>query len=135
MWKILEKNSNFVQRKSTKLISGMKIIMKRLILALHFILCLVTIVISSDGSGSKYFDPGRVGSIFCGSGRVGLGQPFMVWVWIWKISPKNVKFSIFCPSGQKNLFRSGRKVPESEAGQPLIYSGSKVSSGQVRAHL
>jgi len=25
----------------------------------------------SDGSGSKIFDPGRVGSIFCGSGRVG----------------------------------------------------------------
>jgi len=25
----------------------------------------------------------------------GSGQPFMVWVWIWKISPKNVKFSIF----------------------------------------
>jgi len=26
---------------------------------------------SSDGSGSKIYDPGRVGSIFCGLGRVG----------------------------------------------------------------
>jgi len=26
---------------------------------------------ASDGSGSKIFDPGWVGSIFCGSGRVG----------------------------------------------------------------
>jgi len=34
-----------------------------------------------DGSGSKIFDPGQVGS--------GQGQPSMVWVW--KISPKNVK--------------------------------------------
>jgi len=40
-------------------------------------------------------------------------------------------FSIFCPLGQKNLFGSGRKVPGSEAGQPLIYCGSKVSSGRV----
>jgi len=30
----------------------------------------------SDGSGSKFFDPGRVGSIFL----LGLGHPFMVWV-------------------------------------------------------
>jgi len=28
--------------------------------------------------------------------RVGSGQQFLVWVWIWKIPPKNVKFSIFC---------------------------------------
>jgi len=60
--------------------------------------------------------------------RVGLGQPFMVWVWIWKISPKSVNF---LPSGQKNLFRSGQKVPGSKAGRPLIYCGSKVSSGRA----
>jgi len=29
------------------------------------------IVYISDGSGSNFFDPGRVRSIFCGSGRVG----------------------------------------------------------------
>jgi len=57
--------------------------------------------------------------------RVGLGQPFMVWVWIRKIYPKNVKFFNFLPFG------SGRKVPRSEAGRPLIYCRSKVSSGRV----
>jgi len=79
----------------------------------------------SDGSGSKIFDPGRVGS----------GQSFMVWVWICKIFPKNNKFCNFFPSGQKNLFGSGQKVPGLKAGQPLIYCWSKVSSGRVRAHL
>jgi len=55
--------------------------------------------------------------------RVGSGQPFMVWVWIWEISHKNVNFFIFFPSGQTNLFGSGRKVPRSKAGQPLLYCG------------
>jgi len=64
------------------------------------------------------------------------GQPFMVWVWIGKISPKNVKFlNFFLLQVKKNLLGSGWKVPRSKAGQPLIYSGSKVSSGWVRAHL
>jgi len=57
--------------------------------------------------------------------RVGSGQPFMVWVWIWKISPNNVKFFNFLSFG------SGRKVPWLEAGWPLFYCGSKVSSGRV----
>jgi len=55
----------------------------------------------------------------------------MVWVWIWKISPKNVKLFNFFPSGQKNLFGLGHKVPGLKAGQPLIYCGSKVSSGKL----
>jgi len=38
-----------------------------------------------------------------------------------------LKMSIFFPSGKKNLFGSGQKVPRSKAGQPLIYCGSKVS--------
>jgi len=67
----------------------------------------------SDGSGSKIFDPT-------------LGQPSMVWVWIWKISPKKMSnFSLFFPSGQKVL---GLK-----AGQPLIYCGLKISSGRIRS--
>jgi len=45
------------------------------------------------------------------------------------------KFSIFCPSGQKNFIGLGQKVPGSELGWPLIYFGSKVCSGRVRAHL
>jgi len=60
------------------------------------------------------------------------GKLFMVWVWIWKISPKNVKFFDFFPFGSKKI-SSGwvKKYP----GQSLINCGSKVSSGRVRAHL
>jgi len=47
------------------------------------------------GLGSKLFDPSQVESSFCGAGRVGSGKPFMVWVWVKKISPKNVKFFNF----------------------------------------
>jgi len=53
---------------------------------------------------------------------VGSGQTFMVWDLILKISLKNVK---------NNCFGSGQKVPGSKPGQPLIYCGSKVSSGWV----
>jgi len=56
--------------------------------------------------------------------RIGSGQPIMVWVRIWKISPKNVKFFNFFPFGL------GQKVPGSKPGRPLIYCGSKVSSGR-----
>jgi len=58
-------------------------------------------VVGSDGSGSKSFDLGLVGPIFCGLGRVshlwfefGFG----------KFSLKMSNFSIF-PLDQKNLFR------------------------------
>jgi len=56
--------------------------------------------VSSNGSGVKKFWPG-------------LGQPFMVWVWV--ISSKIVKFFNFFPSDQKNLFGSDQKVPGSKA--------------------
>jgi len=45
----------------------------------------------------------------------GSDQPSMVCVWVWKISPKNVKF-----------FPFGSKSTGSKAGQPLNYYGSKV---------
>jgi len=48
-----------------------------------------------------------------------------------KFPLKISNFSIFFLSGQKNIFGSGRKVPGSKAGQPLIYCESKVSSGRV----
>jgi len=80
-------------------------------------------MLGSDGAGSKFFDPSRINFLWLGS-----GQPFMVWVW--KISPKNVKFFNFYPLGQKNLFGLSQKVPGSKVDQPLIYCGSKVSSGQ-----
>jgi len=41
-----------------------------------------------------------------------------------------LKMSIFAFRVKKNLFEFGQKVPGSEAGRPLIYCGSKVSSGQ-----
>jgi len=84
----------------------------------------------SDGSGSKIFDLGQVGSIFCDLGPVRLAQPFKVWVWIRKISPKNFKFFNFFHFRSKKIssFRS-------KASRPLIYCGSKVSLGRVKAHL
>jgi len=60
--------------------------------------------------------------------RVGLGQPFLVWVR--KISTKNPKFLIF-PFGSKKSLWVMSKVPGSNTGQPLIYCGSKVSLGRV----
>jgi len=85
----------------------------------------------SDGSGSKIFDSGQVRSNFCCLSQVGSDQPSLVWVWIWKISSKNVKFLNFCPSSQKNVIWSGQKVPRSKQGRPLIYCRSKVCSGRV----
>jgi len=49
----------------------------------------------------------QVGSIFVA--RVGSGKPFLVWVWVWKISPKNPKFVKFFPFG------SAQKEPGSKA--------------------
>jgi len=53
-------------------------------------------------------------------------KPPLVWVWVWKISPKNPKFFNFFPFGLK-------KVPRSKTGWPLIYCRSKVCSGLVRS--
>jgi len=76
---------------------------------------------TSDGSGSKNFDPGRVNFLW-----LGLGQPFIIWVWIWKISPKNVKFFNFSLRSKK--ISSGRKVPGSTS--YLLRVKSKLGSGQ-----
>jgi len=43
-------------------------------------------------------------------------------------------FSIFFSSGQKKSHRLRSKIPSSKMGQPLIYCGSKVWLGQVRAN-
>jgi len=69
-----------------------------------------------------------------GSGRInflwlvvcGLGQPFMVWVWILKISAKNVKFFNFFPLGQKKI-ASGRvgKYPGQSWVGLLFIAGQK----------
>jgi len=44
-------------------------------------------------------------------------------------------FSIFALGVKKNCFGLGGKVPGSKLGQLIIYCGSKVSSGRVRAYL
>jgi len=60
-------------------------------------------------------------------GQVGSGQ---VWVRIWKISPKNIKFFNFFPIGSKKSL-----WVRSKAGRPFIYCGLKACLGRVRAHL
>jgi len=103
----------------------------------YFNIPFILFVNYSDGSGSKIFDPGRVRSIFCGPGWVGMGRVSHLWFGFEseKFPLKMSNVSIFLPSGQKNLFGLCRKVHGSKVGRPLIYCGSKVSSGQVRAHL
>jgi len=60
---------------------------------------------TSDGSGSKFFDPGRFNFLWLGS-----GQPFMVWDWFWKKFPlKTSNFSIISPSVQKKYLQVGSK--------------------------
>jgi len=74
-------------------------------------------ICSRDGSGSKIFDPGRVSHLWFGFEFGNLPR-------------KMSNFSIFSLRVKKNLFGSGQKVPGSKASRPLIYCGSKVSSGQ-----
>jgi len=86
-----------------------------------------------DRSGSKSFYPGRVGSIFCCLGWVRPGQLSLVWVWIWKISPKNSKFINIFPIGSKNLFRLGQIVLGSRMVALILMESQKfdrVGSGQ-----
>jgi len=68
---------------------------------------------------------------------LGLGRVSHLWFLLggWKFPQKMSNFSIFSLQVKKNLFGLGQKVPGSKAGWPLIYCGSKVNSGQVRAHL
>jgi len=63
---------------------------------------------------------------------MGPGQPFMVWVWISKISPKKVKFFNFLPFGSKKLLRVGSESTRVEAGSAsyLLRVKSKLGSGQ-----
>jgi len=75
---------------------------------------------TSDGSGSKFFDPAWVRSAI-----FGLGFGFE------KFPLKTSNFSIFSPLDQKNLFGLGQKVPGSKAGQPLFTADqNKLASGQ-----
>jgi len=81
-------------------------------------------ITSSDGSRSKFFDPDRVRT----------GQPSMVMVWIWKISPQNVKFF---PTDQKKSPRVRSKSTCAKGGSAsyLLRVKSMLGLGRVRAHL
>jgi len=63
--------------------------------------------------------------------RVGLGQPVMVWDWIWNFSPKNVKFFNFFPFGSKKSFRVGSESTLVKGGLAsyLLQIKSKLGSG------
>jgi len=80
----------------------------------------------SDGSRSKIFYTGWVRSIFCGSGRV---SQFMVWVWIWKISPKIFQF--FSLQVKKNLFVLESTRIEGGSASYLLRVKSKLGSGPI----
>jgi len=79
----------------------------------------------SDGSGSKIFDPGRVGS----------GWVSYLWfgLELGKFQLKTSNFSIFFPSGQKKLLRVGSKSTRVKAGSAsyLLRVKSKLGSGRV----
>jgi len=62
--------------------------------------------------------------------RVGSGWVSHLW-YGFEFVKFPLKMSIFSHQVKKNLFGSGRKVPGSMAGWPLIYCGSKVSLGRV----
>jgi len=122
------------QLKQTPLLFVCKVEIINIKLQAFFYSCKITnegkkYVKSSDGSGSKFL--ARVGSIFSGSGWVRSVQPSMVWVWIWKISPKNVKLFNFFPSGQK---KSPRVRSKSTRVGLLFTAGQKygrVGSGPI----
>jgi len=82
----------------------------------------------SDGSGSKIFDTGWVGLGQFFIAHVGLGQLSLVRVWVWKISPKNLKFFNFLPFGTKNLIGLGQKVPGSKTVDLLFTAGQKYAN-------
>jgi len=79
--------------------------------------------------------------------QIGSGQIFvawdgsaiygLIWVWIWKISPNNIKFFNFFHFGSKKSLRVGLKSTQVKGGSAsyLLQVKSKLGSGRVRAHL
>jgi len=57
----------------------------------------------------------------------------MVWVWIWKFAPKNVKFFNFFPSGQKKSLRVWSKSTwlKGKSATYLLWVKSKLGSGPI----
>jgi len=71
----------------------------------------------------------RVGSIFYCSYQVGLGLPFLVWVWFWKISPKNPKYFNCFPIGSKK-YRWVESKSTLVKDRLAPYLNAQVGSGQ-----
>jgi len=76
----------------------------------YFVSNFFSLVLRSDGSRSKFFDPGRVGSA-------------IIRFWFGKFPLKTSNISII------SLRVGSKSTCRSKAGWPLIYCGSKVSSG------
>jgi len=76
--------------------------------------------VCSDGSRSKFLT------------RVGSDQPSTVWVWFWKISPKNIKFFNFFLFGSKKYLWVGSKSSLFIGGYAsyLLQVKSELGSGQ-----
>jgi len=75
------------------------------------------VIESSDGSGSK---------IWFFVARVRSGHSSMVWVWVWKISPKNVKFFYFFSLWAKKISSSRvKKYPGQRRVGLLFTAGQK----------
>jgi len=80
----------------------------------------------------------HVGSLVMGPGqkfltRERLGQPSMVWVWVWKISPKNIKFFHFFTFRSRKSLRIGSESTQfkGRSASSLLRVKSKLGSGQV----
>jgi len=69
--------------------------------------------------------------------QVGSGQPSMVWVGVWKISLKNLNFSIFSLSEQKKVYqvRSKSTSIKDRSTSYLLQVKSMLRSVRVKAHL
>jgi len=79
----------------------------------------------SINNGEFKLEMGWVNFLWLGS-----GQTFMVWVWILKISPKNIKFFNLFPFGSKKIAsgRIGKYPGQSRIGLLFIVK-SKLGSG------
>jgi len=92
----------------------------------HFIGLLRSLHYNSDKSGSNTFGPGRIGSIFCGSGWVRVRVSL---VWVWKISPKNMNFFSLCQKKSPRVGSRSTRVKEGSTSY-LLWVKSMLGLGQ-----
>jgi len=92
----------------------------------------------SDGSGSKFFDPGRAGRlIFSSSGQVGTNRLSHLWFGFGfgKFPLKTLKNLIFFPFGSKQISLGRvKKYPDQRRVSLLYIKGqkyAKVGSGHI----